>query len=651
MEAKQLIKDLMSHLRPPSNELPSVWSNKNRMLSPEAAAMPGKFRIEKTPYMREPMDASVDPECEGWCMIKSSQVAYSELLNCLIANRACVNPGPMMMMQPTLEMAEGYSKDRISPMIRDTAPLAALIDDKSRTSGNTILHKSFPGGLLQLVGANSPSALASRPIRDLYVDEPDRYPRSAGKEGDPITLGKRRQSTFTTDRLTVIGGTPTVKGASRIEKEYDMSDQRLYMVECPRCGVHIDLQLEQIECDQSSKHYGKYKCQKCGGYHENWEKFEMIKDRPMGGTAYWQPTKPEVKYRGYFIWAAYSPFFSYKEIADEYNKAKGDPELEQVFYNTLAGRVYQFSTQTLDAQGLFDRRERYDIQSVPEAAVVVTAGVDTQDNRFEMEVVAWGPDEESWSLEYCTIDGDPNDKGTRDKLDKFLSEATYRRVDGVDLKIKVAFIDMGGHRTDAVYSYVRGKSIRGIYCCKGSNTVGQPIFARFSPQKKERLKIAIVGTDTAKEVIYARLASGNESVRGIMHFPDYYDFAYFEGLISEEKRIEWAGGQPRIRWVKKEGSTKRNEPLDLRVYALSALRSIPMGQRLSAMKRREYALKEKAKAEEPEAVPEESSATVKESLPVQPKPKPAPVPKKTEQVKTDTFRRKRPGRGGGWSLM
>lgn len=591
------------------------------------------------------MDAIKDPECEGFCMIKSSQVAYSELLNNLIGCQIHTNAGPMMMIQPTLEMAEGYSKDRISPMIRDTPALAALVDDKSRTSGNTILHKNFPGGLLQLVGANSPSSLASRPIRDLFCDEVDRYPRSAGKEGDPITLGKRRQSTFTTDRFCVIGGTPTVKGASRIEKEFDMTDQRFYMVECPRCHQHIDLQLEQIDTEKASPNYGRYKCQRCGGHHENWEKFEMIKDIPMGGTAYWKPTKPEVKYRGYCIWAAYSPFFSYKEIADEYNKSKGDPELEQVFFNTLAGRTYQFTTQTMDADGLFAQREPYDIYRVPEAAVIITAGVDTQDDRFEVEVVAWGPDEESWSLEYKTIDGDPNNKATRAKLDAFLGGSVYRRVDGQEMKIKVAFVDSGGHRTDAVYTFTRGKGIRGIYPCKGSSAVGQPIFARFSPQKKERVKIAIVGTDTAKEVIYARLAMGNESVKGVMHFPDYYDKQYFEGLISEEKRIEWSGGQPRIRWVKKEGSTKRNEPLDVRVYALAALRSIPMGVRLGAMRRREYALKEK------EVASKENSATVKEPLTVEtvetPAPRP-PSPQKKQKPPSNPFRR--PRGGGGWTI-
>lgn len=585
------------------------------------------------------MDAIKDPECEGFCMIKSSQVAYSELLNNLIGCQIHTNAGPMMMIQPTLEMAEGYSKDRISPMIRDTPALAALVDDKSRTSGNTILHKNFPGGLLQLVGANSPSSLASRPIRDLLCDEVDRFPRSAGKEGDPITLGKRRQSTFTTDRFTVIGGTPTVAGASRIEKEFALSDQRFYMVPCPRCGDCIDLVLENIDMDRASSKYGQYKCQKCGGYHENWEKLDMIKDRPMGGKAFWKPSKPENKYRGYFIWSAYSPFFTYTEIADEFNKAKGDPELEQVFFNTLAGRVYAFSTQTLDVDGLFKMREHYDIHSVPEPAVIITAGVDTQDDRFEVEVVAWGPDEESWSLEYRTIDGDPNNKATRDKLDAFLGGSVYRRVDGLEMKIKVAFVDSGGHRTDAVYSLVRGKGIRGIYASKGSSAVGQPIFARFSQQKKERLKIAMIGTDTAKEVIYARLALGNENVRGMMHFPDYYDRQYFEGLISEEKRIEWAGGQPRIRWVKKEGSTKRNEPLDVRVYALAALRSIPMGVRLGAMKRREYALKEK------ETVTVVSSATDKESLTVETV-KPAPPKQKSSSKRANPFRK--PRGGGGW---
>ena len=540
--------------------------------------------------MREPMDCIKQPDCDGFVMKKSSQVAYTELLNNIIAYKVDVDPGPMMLMQPTLDMAESYSKDRISPMIRDTPVLAAKINDKSKTSGNTILHKKFPGGLLQMVGANSPASLASRPIRDLLKDEVDRFPSSAGDEGDPIKLAEKRQITFF-DRTNIEGGTPTVKKASRICKSFELTDQSVYMVKCPRCADHIDFQPNQLIRDEAHDHYGHYQCQLCDDYIENHEKFEMIKDIPMGGTAYWKPTVPDIQRRGFYIWAAYSPFMTFLEIVEEWNECEGDPELEQTFHNTILGLEYEFTTQELDHTAIFKSREDFDADRVPDQVQIITCGCDTQDDRFELEVVGWGAGGESWSLDYMTITGDPNDKGARDELDAYLKDTTFQRIDGTELKIKAAFIDTGGHCTDAVYKFVRGKQYRHIYGCKGLSTPGQPVFARWSQLKQERIKIALIGTDTAKESIYSRLAIGNEDKSGKCHFPLTRDEQYFKGLISEEKKIEWIKGQPKIRWVKKKGETKRNEPLDVRVYALAALRSLPAGKRLERMRRGGKAVK------------------------------------------------------------
>lgn len=648
MTAAEIARKARARLAPPQDILPSEWANEHRRLSPEASARPGRFRIEKTPFMREPMDCLKDPECDGFDMKKSSQVAYTELLNNIIAYKIDVDPAPMMLMQPTLEMAESYSKDRISPMIRDTPALAARIDDKSKTSGNTILHKKFPGGLLQMVGANSPSSLASRPMRDLFCDEVDRFPGSAKDEGDPIKLAEKRQITFF-DRIRIRGGTPTVKNASRICKSFDLSDQSKYMVGCPRCGDHIALEPGQFQRDTKAEHFGEYQCQACQGFIEHHEKFDMIKDRPMGGTAFWQPTKPEFKRRGFFIWAAYSPFMTWLELCEEWNECEGDPELEQTFYNTILGLEYEYSTQELDHSALFARREDYDGDRVPEPVAIITCGIDTQDDRFELEVVGWGPGEESWSLDYVTINGDPSNKETRDELDDYLKTSTFRRVDGEELHISCAFIDTGGHRTDDVYSFVRGKQFRKIFGCKGASSPGQPVFARWSKLKEARIKLALIGTDTAKESIYARLSIDNEDQRGRCHFPLSYSEQYFKGLIAEERKIEWVKGQPKVRWVKKKDATKRNEPLDVRVYALAALRSMPMGSRLAKMRKRErevrrYELKEgEVRSVECEGQQDGAGDDGAQKLE-----KPTTEKKSAAKKGGRRGRRRRPG-GGGWS--
>lgn len=608
VNAASITAAVMLRLAPPPDITGSEWANEFRVLSPEASAEPGRFRIERTPYAREMLDAMtgafVDVE-EVWVK-KSAQIAYSETLNNALAYYIHLDPGPMMMIQPTLEMAESYSKDRIEPMLRDVPALCELTDFREKKSANTILRKKFPGGLLQLIGANSPAAIASRPIRIVIGDEVDRWPSSTGKEGDPAELAKARQATFEANRLFVAGGTPVLKGASRTCKGYETTDQRVYMVECPHCHKHIELQWEHMVTDRESEYYATYRCQECETHIEHHHKARMIQDVPMGGTAYWQPTNPSAPdhLRGYFIWTAYSPFRSWKWICDKWHECQGDPEMEQVFYNTVLGLEYAFSTVDLDAGALFQQREDYTADAMPNDVLLVTAGIDTQDDRFEVEVVGWGLGEESWSLGYHTIDGDPALKTTRQALDDFLRSQRYCRQDGTELVIKAAFIDSGGHRTDSVYTFTRGKIARHIYACKGSNVAGQPIFARFSPLKKARVKLAIIGTDTAKELIYARLASPEEST-GRMHFPLAYDRTYFEQLIAEEKVIRWVNGQPVVRFEKKN-SGARNEPLDCRVYALAARRSLPIQLRVLA--RRDARRKAKPTPPKPPDTPDSEPA-------------------------------------------
>lgn len=618
---EDFVERVLLRFAPPPDVTGSEWANEYRRLSPEASAEVGRFRIERTPYMREILDvmtgSAIDVE-EVWFK-KSAQIAYSETLNNALGYYVHLDPGPIMMVQPTLEMAESYSKDRIEPMLRDTEALCQLTDFRAKQSSNTILRKKFPGGLLQLIGANSPAAIASRPIRIVFCDEVDRYPHSTGKEGDPIELARARQATYESNRMFVAGGTPVLKGASRTCKGYDSTDQRKYFVECPHCHDHITLEWEQFEKDDPDHDlYGQYKCQSCQAHIEHHDKISMLADESMGGTARWQATNDDATTtaRGYFIWTAYSPFRPWSWICDQWQKSQGDPELEQVFYNTVLGLEYAFSNLELDCESLHKQREDYKGDAIPDDILVITCGVDTQDDRFELEIVGWGDGEESWSLDYKTIPGDPAHKETRDQLDAILRETFYTRQDGLELGIKATFIDAGGHRADAVYSFVRGKAPRHVFACRGLTTAGQPIFARWSKLKKARVRLGHVGTDTAKEMIYANLGSHGEKL-GRMHFPMEYSLEYFRQLTSEEKVVRWTGGQPTVRFQKKKdgGTGGRNEPLDCRVYAYAALRSMPLNlrtlaRRLRAMRKRKEEEKENPKQEAPE-VPEPVKKTPK----------------------------------------
>ena len=622
-----LASSLYSAIRPPRLEPVSDWANANRMLSPEASATPGKFNMNVTPFMREPTDAMGDPRIPEVRMMKSSQIAYSENLNNVIFRNMCQNPGPMIMMQPTLEMSESYSKDRISTGLRDTPCLADLVDEKSKTSGNTILQKNFPGGLLRLVGGNSPASLASRPARDVYIDEEDRTAKSAGKEGDPEKLLKRRQSTFYDAKL-VAGGTPVVKGASKTEKGFEKGDQRRYMVECPCCGEHISLEWHRFQNKPDREHYAEYQCQACDDWIKEKHKPKMVKDLIAGGTAYWEPQKQEEpahevylwddvrgvyyleqeKVRSYYIWSAYSPFISWEELCDEYNEAKEDPELLQTFYNTLVGLPYEYTTQDLDDEELFKRRESWEVDSLPNKILTITAGVDTQDNRFEYTIVGWGRHEEPFILENGTVEGDPADMETREELFRKVSGWVGETESGRKMRVRSYFIDSGGHRTEEVYTYCRGKRSAKIYACKGLSTPGNPIFSGFSDLKPSKIRLARVGTDTAKEAIFAKLAKDIDEP-GRVHFHEDLPMAYFTGLISEERQVKLIKGQFVVKYVKKSDKI-RNEPLDCFVYAYAAMKSLNLkldrkASRRMVLAQRKAAKKARESEEENEEMEEE----------------------------------------------
>lgn len=646
MTALELRRTAQRMFEPPPEMRVSEWANTYRQLSPESSAEPGRFDMNRVPFMREIVDCYNDPEVEEWIVQKSSQVAFSENLNNVLGYIADRAPGPTMLLLPTLSLGKSYSKDRLAPMVRDNPCLASKMDSRSRKGDNTLLNKRFPGGYWQIVGANSPSELSSRPIRDLLVDEWDRLARSSGGkekgEGSPDMLAEARQITFF-NRKRIKGGTPTIKGASATERGFKSGDQRLYHVPCPRCSDHIPLLRERLDIDPSSANFGEYCCQTCEGWIKEHERFDMIRDAEAGGSARWTPhAESPAGIRSYKIWAAYSPFIGWRKIAEKWNTAKGDPEAEQVITNTLFGETYEYASVELDHEALFKQREDYDGQRLPNAVEVVTVGVDTQDDRFELEAVGWGMGEESWSIEFATIDGDPADASTREKLDRYLAESVFTREDGKQVTVSAAFIDSGGHRTDDVYSFARGKQFRHIYACKGSSTVGQPVFARFSAQKKSKIRLAIVGTDTAKEAIYARLAKGSES-RGKMHFPLTYSREYFSGLTSEEKIVTWKSGTPRVEWKKRKGIDKaRNEPLDVRVYALAALRSLPMASRRLRVTR-EYELKRPGKQAKPDAPQAPAPAEAPVEIPAAPRKQPVPA------VKRATEARKRSRRAGWWA--
>lgn len=515
------------------------------------------------------MDAVNDPKVKEIAWMSSSQVGKTEMLLNIIGYYMEYDASPMMLLQPTLQMAEAFSKDRVATMLRDTPAITKLVKDaRARDSGNTLLHKTFPGGHLTMAGANSPASLASRPIRIFMADEVDRYPASAGTEGDPIKLTAKRTTTFWNRKLFYVS-TPTVKGESRIEMAYEGSDQRHYHVPCPHCGDKAPLKWSQITWnkDETGKHLpetARYTCESCGSL---WDDHQKIQQMKKGGE--WIPEKEFNGKAGFHLNELYSPWVKWSETVAEFLESKNDNELLKTWTNTALGETFDDDQgESIDPHILYGRREEY-AEQVPGKALVLTMGVDTQDDRLELEVIGWNRSE-SWNVDYRVLHGDPSQPQVWDELDEIL-ESTYLHESGTMLHIAATCIDSGGHHTQMVYDYCKLRKHKRVFAIKGVGGVGRPIVsaptAKQSGRSKRKVELYTVGVDDAKSNLYSRLNQTSAGT-GYCHFPMARDEEYFEQLTAEKMVTKFKRGFPFREWVKER---PRNEALDCRVYGTAAI--------------------------------------------------------------------------------
>ena len=558
-------------LKPPPELTLSQWADRYRMLSAESSAEPGRWHTDKAPYQREIMDAIGDAHIRRVVIMCAAQLGKTELLLNILGYFMAYAPAPILVMQPTLDMGQTFSKDRLAPMIRDTPVLRGLVDVKSRYAGNTILKKNFPGGHITIVGANSATGLASRPIKVLLADEVDRYPGSAGTEGDPLSLAQKRQTTFW-DKKTVMVSTPVIKGHSRIETEYNQSTREEWNVPCPECGHYQpfvwanlifdpdDLQKEII-----------YKCERCGCVANEYR----WKQQSQQGR--FVAENPGAETRGFHLNTLASTFCGWKEIVQKFIVAKeqldqGNPEGMKVWVNTELGETWEERGEQVEDTELFNRREIYDAV-VPEEVLVLTAGVDVQDDRFEVEIVGWGVGKESWGIRYQKIYGDMLKEQVWEDLDAFL-QTVWCKKDGTALRIISCCIDSGGHHTDQVYRFTKERYERGVWAIKGKGGAEVPYIRNPTTNNRVKTPLFIIGVDAGKVLLYQRLRH-NTKGPNYCHFPANeeagYDETYFKGLTSEKMVVRFRKGRSVTVWELKDSKYKRNEPLDLRNYATAAL--------------------------------------------------------------------------------
>lgn len=665
----ELADRAMKAWRPPRRLSLSSWADEHFRLSAETAAEPGPWHT--LPYQREILDAITDPAVTYVTVMKSARVGFTLCVSAAIAYFIAHEPSSILVVQPTVDDAKGFSKETLAPMLRDVPLLRHLaVKDEtaggakgSRDSSATLTHRAFPGGVLSLVGANSGTGFRRISRRVVIFDEVDAYPPSAGTEGDPIALGTKRSAYFH-NRKIIAGSTPLLEGSSRIAEMFADGDQRRYHVPCPQCG-HMDF-LVFYEREDRRGHVMRwpkgeprkafYSCSANGCV------IEYHRQRWMVEHGEWRADGPGGPHRSFAIWEAYSysPNATWADIAIGYENAKrGGPAKLRTFENTTLGLTHKEAGEAPDWEYLHGRREHYPIGSVPTTeALFLTAGVDVQKDRFVYEVNAWLDTKESYSVDAGILWGDTSLETTWTKLDELLGR-TFPVQGGGELPIRMMAVD-SGYNTQQVYGWCRTKPMNRVIACKGVQTerslVGAPSKVDVTVRGKKLARgyrVWPVGASLAKSELYGwlrlRIAEGEDPPPGYCHFPEYAE-GFFKELTAEQlvtKRTK--RGVVVHEWQLLPG--RENHQLDARVLARAAANVCGLDRVRRKWARPPATLTPPAPTSLPPAATPPDSASTASASPPAPGPPLRPAPRKPPPLaKSGWLNGDRPPRagGGGW---
>ncbi len=572
-------------LRPPPQLTVSEWAERHRILGSRASSEPGPWRTSRTPYLREIMDAlsAVHP-ARRVVFMKGAQTGGTEGGNNWLGYILHHVPAPVLAVQPTVELAKRFSRQRIDPLIEETPVLRERVAPaRARDSGNTLLSKEFPGGILVMTGANSAVGLRSMTARFLFLDEIDAYPGDVEGEGDPIALAEARARTFGWRRKTFLVSTPTIAGLSRIEREYLASDQRRFFVPCPQCGTMQVLTFERLRWEKGNPRSVAYRCETCDGAVEEHHKTAMLAGGEWRATA----VAEDPHTVGFHISALYSPvgWLSWEQIARDWEAAQGKPEDLKTFRNTVLGETWQESGDAPDWQRLYERREDRPIGIVPAGALFLTAGADVQRDRIEVSIWAWGRGLESWFVDHVVIDGGPEHAGTWASLTTLLGR-TWPHASGARLGLAKLAIDTG-YEAPAVYAWARRAGHAQVVPVKGVDGFNRaapivgPSYVDVTEggrklRRGARLWTVAVATFKSETYRFLRLsrptdeelAAGTAYPAGYVHLPRGMEAEWVKQLVAEQLvSVRTKRGFARLEWQKLR---ERNEVLDCRVYARAA---------------------------------------------------------------------------------
>lgn len=576
------VKTCQKAWAPPPRQTVSEWADAERRLSPESASEVGKYYTSRTEYARGIMDAFSDPAVQRVVVMSSAQVAKSTILENVAAFHVHRDPCPIMIVQPTLSMAEDFSKKRIAPMIRDTLALTNLfMKANARNSGNAILDKQFRGGYLVLAGANSPASLAGRPIRVALGDEVDRWKDNVGSEGDPVELLSVRTTAWWNRKLGFFS-TPTVEGNSAIANLYEESDQSKYFVPCHHCKHEFVLQFEHLKYTEGetilANEDGKlirtardawFECPGCG------ERINDAQRQAMVRAGRWAATKPFHGTRGFWLWAAYSPFVTAMEIANKWLRALGDHEKMISFRNLVLGLTHRETGEAPDSEKVYARRESHSLGTVQPGVLFLTAGADVQKDRIEVSIYGWGRNRQCWLVDHVILSGRTSEEQIWSELTE-IRLRSYRHPGGAMLNIARFCID-SGFESQMVYRWVREQHTPDVMAVDGRTslggmTVGQPspVDVDIAGRKIKRgIKVWPVDTGKLKSELYGRLnlpkpEDGEPYPNGYLHLPQVSE-EFCRQLTAEHLVTKLNNKGYRIhQWEKMR---ERNEAMDCHVYS------------------------------------------------------------------------------------
>lgn len=587
------------------------WSNNYRFLSSEGASEHGKYNMERMPYLIEiAKELSPSSETQYVFVCKGVQLGFTELGNNMLFTYADLYPCPILMVFPVKSLLKQHLDNKFWSGIKSTPKLKDKIKPvkQGATDSSSTTFIKFDGGSIVCAWSESKSTFASGSYRVAMLSDIDRFPDNVGGEGDTVTLAMKRLNSFMSNRKFFAESSPTKKKSSKIYTEVKNGDQRRYFMNCKECGEPFTFLENGFVYEYDDKNFllkgdVGFACPHCGVVMSEYEKFEMMK---LKNGARWIATNKEfnnVVRKTYFIGAYYSPFLSWNEIFQEYLDALADKERTgrthkmKVWYNTLDGTTYDADDKdkkiNVDIEDLMERREDY--TNIPLDVICLSAGVDTQGDRFEVTIVGWKNSREKYIIAHIVINGDPKDVQTQANLDKVLFENSYPCDGGGAMKIFCSAIDTGGNKTDYVYEYVRQRAKRGIFAIKGGKSIDDPLVKTFSDvmtKKNKSLKLWILGVNSGKDEIIEDIKE-SFGIR-YLHFPKYIrklfveeekldDEGYFEQLIAETQNSEG-------RWVNE--FRRRNEALDCLIYAVASvkIRGLDL-DKLAQLEKRAYFIK------------------------------------------------------------